>query len=44
MAQLSNDCFAFGGPLMSVDEARALIAARLQPVTDVERGTMRRIV
>ncbi|HEV2605469.1 MAG TPA: gephyrin-like molybdotransferase Glp [Microvirga sp.] len=37
MAQLSNDCFAFGGPLMSVDEARALIAARLQPVTNVER-------
>ena len=33
MAQLSNDCFAFGGPLMSIDEARALIAERLTPVT-----------
>ena len=36
MAQLSNDCFAFGGPLMSVDEARDLIAARLQPVAGIE--------
>jgi molybdopterin molybdotransferase len=37
MAQLSNDCFAFGGPLMSVDEARALIRERLQSVTGIER-------
>jgi molybdopterin molybdotransferase len=37
MAQLSNDCFAFGGPLMSVDEARALIVERLEPVTATER-------
>jgi molybdopterin molybdotransferase len=37
MAQLSNDCFAFGGPLMSVDEARALIRERLQPVVGTER-------
>ena len=29
MAQLSNDCFAFGGELMTVDEAMALIAERL---------------
>ena len=36
MAQLSNDCFAFGGPLMSIDEAHALIRERLQPVTWVE--------
>lgn len=36
MAQLSNDCFAFGGPLMSVDEARALIVERLQPITSTE--------
>lgn len=36
MAQLSDDCFAFGGPLMSVDEAAALIAARLQPIAAVE--------
>ena len=32
MAQLSDDCFAFGGALMPVDEAVALIAARVTPV------------
>jgi molybdopterin molybdotransferase len=37
MAQLSNDCFAFGGPLLSVDDARALIMDRLRPVTGVEK-------
>ena len=36
MAQLSDDCFAFGGPMMSVDEAVALIAERVTPVLDVE--------
>jgi molybdopterin molybdotransferase len=36
MAQLSDDCFAFGGPLMSVDEAVDIIAARVAPVREVE--------
>lgn len=36
MAQLSDDCFAFGGPMMSVDQAVGLIAARVAPVRDVE--------
>jgi molybdopterin molybdotransferase len=36
MAQLSDDCFAFGGPMMSVDEAVAVIAARVTAVQDVE--------
>jgi molybdopterin molybdotransferase len=36
MAQLSDDCFAFGGPLMSVDDAVAIIAARLACVDEVE--------
>ena len=36
MAQLSDDCFAFGGPMMSVDEAVSLIAARVKAVHDVE--------
>jgi molybdopterin molybdotransferase len=36
MAQLSDDCFAFGGPMMSVDEAVAIIAARVTAVNDVE--------
>jgi molybdopterin molybdotransferase len=36
MAQLSDDCFAFGGPMMSVDEAVGIIAARVTTVQDVE--------
>src|SRR5215216_1260825 len=36
MAQLSNDCFAFGGELMSVDEAKALIAERIAVAAGVE--------
>jgi molybdopterin molybdotransferase len=36
MAQLSDDCFAFGGPMMSVDEAVGIIAARVAPVQEVE--------
>jgi molybdopterin molybdotransferase len=40
MAQLSDDCFAFGGPLMSVDEAVDIIAARVTPVRQVETVTL----
>lgn len=36
MAQLSDDCFAFGGPMMSVDEAVGIIAARVTAVQDFE--------
>ena len=36
MAQLSDDCFAFGGPMMSVDEAVAIIGARVTAVQDIE--------
>ena len=36
MAQLSDDCFAFGGTLLGVDEALALIAQRLTPVVEAE--------
>src|SRR4029450_5517226 len=42
MAQLSDDCFAFGGPMMSVDEAVGLIATRVTPVVDVETVTLAR--
>lgn len=31
MAQLSDDCFAFGGPLLSVEAAEALILERVAP-------------
>ena len=36
MAQLSDDCFAFGGPMMSVDEAVAIIAAKVTAAREVE--------
>jgi len=36
MAQLSDDCFAQGGPLMRVDEARRLLAETIVPVTASE--------
>jgi molybdopterin molybdotransferase len=36
MAQLSDDCFAFGGPMMTVDEAVAIISARVTAVRDTE--------
>ncbi|WP_404325537.1 MoeA family protein [Aerophototrophica crusticola] len=35
MAQLSDDCFAFGGPLLRVDDAVALVRERLAPVAGV---------
>jgi molybdopterin molybdotransferase len=41
MAQLSDDCFAFGGPMMSVDEAVAIIAARVTAVQDIESIDLR---
>src|ERR1700744_4223466 len=36
MAQLSDDCFAFGGPMMSVDDAVGIIATRVTPVREIE--------
>src|SRR5262245_9409151 len=36
MAQLSDDCFAFGGPMMSVDDAVGLIASRVNAIIDIE--------
>lgn len=36
MAQLSDDCFAFGGALLSVDAALALIDERITPVVEAE--------
>ncbi len=36
MAQLTDDCFAFSGPLLPVDELEAIIAARVAPVAEIE--------
>jgi molybdopterin molybdotransferase len=40
MAQLSDDCFAFGGPMMSVDDAVGLITARVTAVVDTEAAPL----
>jgi molybdopterin molybdotransferase len=36
MAQLTDDCFAFSGPLLPVEEAERIIHARVAPVAEVE--------
>lgn len=40
MAQLSDDCFAFSGPLLPIDEMERLIAERVTPVGDTEQVTL----
>lgn len=37
MAQLTDDCFAFGGDLMRIEEAIDLLRARVTPVAESER-------
>ncbi len=41
MAQLSDDCFAFGGELMRADEALAILAARVSCVAGPEDVALR---
>src|SRR3954471_9920142 len=41
MAQLSDDCFAFGGSLLGIDAARAMILERVMPVAGIERVRLR---
>jgi molybdopterin molybdotransferase len=36
MAQLSDDCFAFAGPLLPLDEMERLIRERIAPVSETE--------
>ena len=36
MAQLTDDCFAFSGPLLPLAEMERLIAERVTPVAEVE--------
>ena len=44
MAQLSDDCFAFSGPLLPVAEAERLIAERVAPVEGTETVALREAV
>lgn len=41
MAQLSDDCFAIGGSLLSIDAARAMIIERVPAVAGIERVPLR---
>jgi molybdopterin molybdotransferase len=41
MAQLTDDCFAFSGPLMRIEEMERLIAERVSPVTGQEAVPLR---
>jgi len=36
MAQLTDDCFAFSGPLLPVDDLERIIQERVQPLTEIE--------
>ena len=37
MAQLTDDCFAFSGPLLRIEEMERLIGERIAPVAEIER-------
>ncbi|HEY0224247.1 MAG TPA: gephyrin-like molybdotransferase Glp [Pseudolabrys sp.] len=41
MAQLTDDCFAFSGPLLSLDKMERLIGERISPVGETERIALR---
>src|SRR6478672_7838686 len=36
MAQLTDDCFAFNGPLLPIADAERLINERVEPVAEIE--------
>ena len=36
MAQLTDDCFAFSGPLMPIDEVERILRERVMPVAETE--------
>lgn len=40
MVQLSSDAFAFGGELMPVEDALALVAARIPPLSETEKVSL----
>src|SRR5258708_9317059 len=41
MAQLTDDCFAFSGPLLPVEEVERIIRERVTPVAEVETVPLR---
>jgi molybdopterin molybdotransferase len=43
MAQLTDDCFAFSGPLLPLQEMERLIDERIAPVRDTETLSLRKV-
>jgi molybdopterin molybdotransferase len=41
MAQLTDDCFAFSGPLLPLEDMERLIGERVTPVAETERVPLR---
>ena len=41
MAQLTDDCFAFSGPLLRLDDMERLIGERAKPVAETEKVALR---
>src|ERR1044072_7244739 len=41
MARLTGDCFAFGGPLLAIDDVERLIGERVTPVVETERVALK---
>ena len=41
MAQLTDDCFAFSGPLLLLADMERLIGERISPVAEIERVSLR---
>ena len=41
MAQLTDDCFAFAGPLLPIADMERLIETRVAPVAEVEAVALR---
>ncbi len=41
MAQLTDDCFAFSGPLLRLDDMERLIGERIAPVAETERVALK---
>ncbi|MBV9954839.1 MAG: molybdopterin molybdenumtransferase MoeA, partial [Pseudolabrys sp.] len=42
MAQLTDDCFAFSGPLLPLADMEKLIAERVRPLAETERVPLAR--
>src|SRR6516225_8991015 len=41
MAQLTDDCFAFSGPLLPLTEAERLISERITPIAEIETAALK---